>query len=217
MDAFERLKEEAAKATLNRPPKALQLPQPKMPDPVVAKAALEVTAREGLPVTGVNAESWEALRPKIVPETKANKVRVCVCAHACMCVCARVRARTGWWQVSYSLRRLTGCGDLLCHCSTLFRPKKMPKAKASEVPASHPFPYFFEGRCLLRRVCLGHIAQLHGIARQLTRLSVVPHCVYGAQITRWRMADRQVDCPCTPAQLHTALPQAISSFAGWPA
>lgn len=75
VDAFEKLKEEAAKASLHRPPKALQLPQPKIPDPAVAKAALEVTAREGLPVTGVNAESWEALRPKIVPETKANKVR----------------------------------------------------------------------------------------------------------------------------------------------
>lgn len=75
VDAFEKLKAEAAKATISHPPKALQLPQPAIPDPAVAKAALEVTAREGLPVTGVNAAAWEALRPKIVPETKANKVR----------------------------------------------------------------------------------------------------------------------------------------------
>ncbi|WIA23003.1 hypothetical protein OEZ85_001356 [Tetradesmus obliquus] len=75
VDAFEKLKAEAAKATISHPPKALQLPQPAIPDPAVAKAALEVTAREGLPVTGVNAAAWEALRPKIVPETKANKMR----------------------------------------------------------------------------------------------------------------------------------------------
>lgn len=126
VDAFERLKQEAAKASISHPPKALQLPQPRIPDPVTAKAALEVTAREGLPVTGavglltacqhcclslirqapphkpchrhaacyrwqlvrntnitgashtiagVNADAWEALRPKIVPETKANKMR----------------------------------------------------------------------------------------------------------------------------------------------
>eukprot|EP00878_Enallax_costatus_P000131 GHUV01000172.1.p1 GENE.GHUV01000172.1~~GHUV01000172.1.p1 ORF type:complete len:2326 (+),score=665.07 GHUV01000172.1:565-6978(+) len=75
VDAFEKLKLDAAKATLAHPPKALELPQPPIPDPVVAKAALEVTAREGLPVKGVNAEGWEALRPKIVPETKANKGR----------------------------------------------------------------------------------------------------------------------------------------------
>lgn len=74
VDAFEKLKEEAAKASLHHPPKALQLPQPKITDPAIAKAALEVTAREGLPVTGVNAAAWEALRPKIVPETKADKV-----------------------------------------------------------------------------------------------------------------------------------------------
>eukprot|EP00879_Flechtneria_rotunda_P003043 GHRR01003263.1.p1 GENE.GHRR01003263.1~~GHRR01003263.1.p1 ORF type:complete len:2008 (+),score=728.67 GHRR01003263.1:1512-7535(+) len=75
VDAFERLKQEAAKATVEHPPKALQLPMPTLPDPAVAKAALEVTAREGLPVTGTNAKSWEDLRPKVVPETKANKVR----------------------------------------------------------------------------------------------------------------------------------------------
>jgi hypothetical protein len=75
VDAFERLKQEAAKASISRPPKALQLPQPNIADPAIAKAALEVTAREGLPVTGVNAAAWEALRPKVVPETKANKVR----------------------------------------------------------------------------------------------------------------------------------------------
>ncbi|KAF6263375.1 hypothetical protein COO60DRAFT_459133 [Scenedesmus sp. NREL 46B-D3] len=75
VDAFERLKQEAAKASIARPPKALQLPQPTIADPAVARAALEVTAREGLPVTGVNAAAWEALRPKVVPETKANKAR----------------------------------------------------------------------------------------------------------------------------------------------
>lgn len=37
MDAFERLKQEAAAASVARPPKALQLPQPKIPDPAVAK------------------------------------------------------------------------------------------------------------------------------------------------------------------------------------
>jgi hypothetical protein len=75
VDAFEKLKLDAAKATIAHPPKALQLTMPPMADPAVAKTALEVTAREGLPVTGVNAEGWEALRPKIVPNTKANKVR----------------------------------------------------------------------------------------------------------------------------------------------
>eukprot|EP00775_Hariotina_reticulata_P011473 gene11473-11617_t len=75
VDAFEKLKLEAAKATIAHPPKALQLTMPPMEDPAVAKTALEVTAREGLPVTGVNAEGWEALRPKIVPNTKANKMR----------------------------------------------------------------------------------------------------------------------------------------------
>lgn len=52
VDAFEKLKLEAAKATIAHPPKALKLPQPIIPDPAIAKAALEVTAREGLPVTG---------------------------------------------------------------------------------------------------------------------------------------------------------------------
>lgn len=52
VDAFEKLKLDAAKATLAHPPKALELPQPAILDPVVAKAALEVTAREGLPVKG---------------------------------------------------------------------------------------------------------------------------------------------------------------------
>ena len=75
MDAFERLKEEAAKASVSHPPKALELPHPKLPDPALAKAALEVMAREGLPVKGTNAEGWEALRPKIVHDAKPNKVR----------------------------------------------------------------------------------------------------------------------------------------------
>lgn len=42
MDAFERLKAAAAKADIKHPPKALELPMPKIPDPAVAKAALEV-------------------------------------------------------------------------------------------------------------------------------------------------------------------------------
>jgi len=75
VDAFERLKLEAAEATVAHPPKALQLDMPTVEDPVTAKTVLEVAAREGLPVTGVNAEGWEQLRPKIVPNTKANKVR----------------------------------------------------------------------------------------------------------------------------------------------
>jgi hypothetical protein len=68
VDAFERLKAEAAKASVAHPPKALQLPQPAMPDPAVARAALEVAAREGLPV------------------------KVCVWG-GCLCVRARVHAR----------------------------------------------------------------------------------------------------------------------------
>jgi hypothetical protein len=75
VDAFERLKAEAAKADVKHPPKALELPMPKMPDPVVARAALEVTAREGLPVKGTNAKPWEDLRPKIVHDTRPAKVR----------------------------------------------------------------------------------------------------------------------------------------------
>jgi hypothetical protein len=84
VDAFETLKaeaairklvEEAAKADTAHPPKALELPLPRIPDPVIAKAALEVTAREGLPVKGTNAEAWEALRPKIVHDTRPVKVR----------------------------------------------------------------------------------------------------------------------------------------------
>lgn len=74
VDAFERLKQEAAKASLAHPPKALELPMPKISDPEVAKAALEVTAREGLPVKGTNAKGWEDLRPKIVHDAKPNKV-----------------------------------------------------------------------------------------------------------------------------------------------
>lgn len=34
-----------------------------------------MTAREGLPVKGTHAEAWEALRPKIVHDTKPVKVR----------------------------------------------------------------------------------------------------------------------------------------------
>jgi hypothetical protein len=74
VDAFEKLKAEAAKASVQRPPKALELPMPKIPDPAIAKAALEVTAREGLPVKGTNAKPWEDLRPKIVHDTRPVKV-----------------------------------------------------------------------------------------------------------------------------------------------
>lgn len=66
---------QAAKASIKHPPKALELPMPKIPDPAIAKAALEVTAREGLPVKGTNAKSWEELRPKILHDTRPAKVR----------------------------------------------------------------------------------------------------------------------------------------------
>lgn len=46
-------------------------------DPAIARAALEVTAREGLPVKGTNAKTWEDLRPKIVHDTRPAKVRLC--------------------------------------------------------------------------------------------------------------------------------------------
>jgi hypothetical protein len=74
VDAFEKLKAQAAKASIQHPPKALELPMPKIPDPAIARAALEVTAREGLPVKGVNAKGWEDLRPKIVHDTRPAKV-----------------------------------------------------------------------------------------------------------------------------------------------
>jgi len=88
VDAFERLKQEAAKASLARPPKALELPMPKIPDPDVARAALEVTAREGLPVKGTNAKGWEELRPKIVHDAKPNKVSIGYC-QGVVCNCRR--------------------------------------------------------------------------------------------------------------------------------
>jgi hypothetical protein len=45
-------------------------------------------ARDGLPVTGVNAESWEKLRPKIVHNDKTNKVWLtwCWCDQG-VCLC----------------------------------------------------------------------------------------------------------------------------------
>ncbi|KAF8066383.1 Glutamate synthase [NADH] [Scenedesmus sp. PABB004] len=75
VDAFERLKAEAAKASVASPPKALTTPMPAIKDPAVARAALEVTARDGLPVAGVSAAAWEALRPKIVSGAPTDKVR----------------------------------------------------------------------------------------------------------------------------------------------
>jgi hypothetical protein len=47
-------------------------------DPAIARAALEVTAREGLPVKGTNAKTWEDLRPKIVHDTRPVKVGMLV-------------------------------------------------------------------------------------------------------------------------------------------
>lgn len=63
----------AAKATIDHPPKALTLPFPPLGDPTLEKQRLLVEAREGLPVAGAPATSWEALRPKIVMQ--ADKVR----------------------------------------------------------------------------------------------------------------------------------------------
>lgn len=64
----------AATATVDAPPKALSLPAAPLGDPALEKQRLLVTAREGLPVAGVPATSWEALRPKIVEQGSANKV-----------------------------------------------------------------------------------------------------------------------------------------------
>jgi hypothetical protein len=57
-------------------PKALELPHVTISDPVLAKNRLLAEARQGLPVKGLDATPWEALRPKVVPETTANKVSV---------------------------------------------------------------------------------------------------------------------------------------------
>ncbi len=65
----------AAKASIAAPPKALSLPSPSLGDPSLEKQRLLVQAREGLPVTGTPATSWEALRPKIVAKGSADKVR----------------------------------------------------------------------------------------------------------------------------------------------
>jgi hypothetical protein len=64
----------AAKADVKAPPKALALPAPSLGDPTLEKQRLLVQAREGLPVSGVPATSWEALRPKIVGKGEADKV-----------------------------------------------------------------------------------------------------------------------------------------------
>ncbi|KIZ04404.1 glutamate synthase (NADPH/NADH) [Monoraphidium neglectum] len=75
VDAFEELKVLAAKADVKAPPKALALPAPSLGDPTLEKQRLLVQAREGLPVSGVPATSWEALRPKIVGKGEADKAR----------------------------------------------------------------------------------------------------------------------------------------------
>ena len=75
VDAFEQLKAMAAKASVKAPPKALKLPAPPLGDPSLEKQRLMVAAREGFPVTGTPATSWETLRPKIVEKGAANKVR----------------------------------------------------------------------------------------------------------------------------------------------
>jgi hypothetical protein len=94
VDAFEKLKAQAAKASIQHPPKALELPMPKIPDPAIARAALEVTAREGLPVKGVNAKGWEDLRPKIVHDTRPAKVWVPIVwgLHVCCCILGMIEA-----------------------------------------------------------------------------------------------------------------------------
>lgn len=75
VDAFEELKTMAAQASVKEPPKALQLPAKPLGDPSLEKQRLLVQAREGLPVTGTPATSWEALRPKIVEAGSADKAR----------------------------------------------------------------------------------------------------------------------------------------------
>jgi glutamate synthase (NADPH/NADH) len=65
----------AASASVESPPAALKLPAAPLGDPELEKQRLLVTAREGLPVTGTPATSWEALRPKIVPSGSADKTR----------------------------------------------------------------------------------------------------------------------------------------------
>eukprot|EP00877_Chromochloris_zofingiensis_P004027 jgi/Chrzof1/13625/Cz08g04180.t1 len=73
-DAFEKLKRLAAKASVSKPPKALQLPHEPLATPELEKKRLLVEAREGLPVKGVKA-TWEAGRPVVVAESTAKKMR----------------------------------------------------------------------------------------------------------------------------------------------
>ena len=74
-DAFEQLKALASSASVDSPPAALKLPAEPLGDPALEKQRLLVQAREGLPVTGTPATSWEALRPKIVAKGSAEKTR----------------------------------------------------------------------------------------------------------------------------------------------
>lgn len=82
-DAFEKLKRLAAKASVSKPPKALQLPHEPLATPELEKKRLLVEAREGLPVKGVKA-TWEAGRPVVVAESTAKKVGRLNGVPACM-------------------------------------------------------------------------------------------------------------------------------------
>lgn len=72
-DAFEELKKMAAKASVEKPPKAITLPHtPKTPEEDLKKLMRD--AREGLPVKGIKP-TWEASRPSVLPEKNADKNR----------------------------------------------------------------------------------------------------------------------------------------------
>ncbi len=75
-DAFEELKKLVGGASLSAPPKALHLTFSASGDKDKDKEWLVAAALEGLPVSGFPA-SWEPERPKVVPETSADKVRGC--------------------------------------------------------------------------------------------------------------------------------------------
>jgi len=71
-DAFRALVNYASQATIESPPKALELAVPSV-SPEVDKKRLVEDAAEGLPVRG-RTPTWEADRPKVLEEGKAGKL-----------------------------------------------------------------------------------------------------------------------------------------------
>jgi glutamate synthase (NADH) len=77
-DAFEQLKQLAAKGSVSHPPKAASLEGLLNGNGKADKRNLDRLALEGLPVKGLPA-TWASSRPQVVKEAPTNKVRAVCC------------------------------------------------------------------------------------------------------------------------------------------